>query len=158
MNGITMAKRSQQDSGAERVAAKSKPMMNLVARCSERTPTAVSSIAFESPVTTIHESQTLLSPQTEQHYRKEKILYTHTHQPILNGKLIKLGFNWWTIERSFHNTRTNSLLKTLRRSLTPKQNRIVVRIHIILYSGIIECEILKTNPLKMQRKTATYIL
>ena len=33
-----MAKRSQQDSGEKRVTAKSKPMMNLVSRCSERTP------------------------------------------------------------------------------------------------------------------------
>ena len=31
-----MSKRVQQDSGEERVTAKSKPMMNLVSRCSER--------------------------------------------------------------------------------------------------------------------------
>ena len=33
-----MSKRTQKDSGEERVTAKSKPMMNLVSRCSERTP------------------------------------------------------------------------------------------------------------------------
>ena len=33
-----MLKRTQKDSGEERVTAKSKPMMNLVSRCSERTP------------------------------------------------------------------------------------------------------------------------
>ena len=33
-----MTKRSQQDSGEERVAAMSKPMMNLVSRCSKSTP------------------------------------------------------------------------------------------------------------------------
>ena len=41
-----MAKRSQQDSREERVTAKSKPMMNLVAR----TPSVVSSSTSVSPV------------------------------------------------------------------------------------------------------------
>ena len=40
------AKRSQQDSGEERVTAKSKPMMNLIAR----TPSIVSSSTLASPV------------------------------------------------------------------------------------------------------------
>ena len=42
----TMAKRSQQDSGEERVTAKSRPMMNLIAR----TPSFVSSSTSVSPV------------------------------------------------------------------------------------------------------------
>ena len=41
-----MAKRSQQDSGEERVTAKSKPMMNLIAR----TSSVVSSSTSMSPV------------------------------------------------------------------------------------------------------------
>ena len=41
----TMAKRSQQDSGEERVTSKSRPMMNLVAS----TPSLVSSSTSESP-------------------------------------------------------------------------------------------------------------
>ena len=41
----TMAKRSQQDSGEERVTAKSRPMMNLIAR----TPSFVSSSTSVSP-------------------------------------------------------------------------------------------------------------
>ena len=41
----TMAKRSQQDSGGQRVTAKSRPLMNLVAR----TPTHVSSSTSVSP-------------------------------------------------------------------------------------------------------------
>ena len=41
----TMAKRSQQDSGEERVTAKSRPMMNLIAR----TPSHVSSSTSVSP-------------------------------------------------------------------------------------------------------------
>ena len=64
-----MSKRTQTDSGEERVTAKSKPMMNLVSRWSERTPVALSSIASESPGKTIHESQTLLSPQIEKYDR-----------------------------------------------------------------------------------------
>ena len=43
--------------------------MNLVARCSERTPAALSSTASESPVKTRHESQTPLSPQVEKYDR-----------------------------------------------------------------------------------------
>ena len=43
---VTMAKRLQQDSGGERVTAKSRPMMNLIAR----TPSFVSSSTSVSPV------------------------------------------------------------------------------------------------------------
>ena len=43
-----MAKRSQQDSGEERVTAKSRPMMNLVSRCSDRSPDVLPSTASES--------------------------------------------------------------------------------------------------------------
>ena len=64
-----MSKRTQKDSGEERVTAKSQPMMNLVTRCSERTPVALSSIASESPAKTRHESQFSLSSQIEQHHR-----------------------------------------------------------------------------------------
>ena len=46
VSSAAMAKQSQQDSGAERVTAKSKPMMNFVAR----TPSFVSSSTSVSPV------------------------------------------------------------------------------------------------------------
>ena len=62
-----MSKRTQKDSGEERVIAKSKPMMNLVSRCSERTPVVLPSIASESPGKTRHESQTLLTLRTEKY-------------------------------------------------------------------------------------------
>ena len=68
----TMSKRSQQDSGDERVTAKSKPMMNLVSRCSERTAVALPSTASEISGKTRHESQTPLSPQTERNDRTER--------------------------------------------------------------------------------------
>ena len=45
-------------------------MMNLVSRCSERTPDVLPSIASEKPGKTRHESQSPLSPQTEQHHRR----------------------------------------------------------------------------------------
>ena len=45
-----VSKRTQKYSGEERVTAKSKPMMNLVSRCSERTPVVLPSTASESPV------------------------------------------------------------------------------------------------------------
>ena len=48
-----MAKRAQQESGEERVAAKSRPMMNLTARM----PTVVSSSTSSSPVKTWYEYQ-----------------------------------------------------------------------------------------------------
>ena len=44
-----MSHRTQEESGEERITAKSKPMMNLVSRCSERAPSAPSSIASEGP-------------------------------------------------------------------------------------------------------------
>ena len=43
--------------------------MNLVSRCSERTPDVLLSTASESPGKTRHESQTPLSPQTEKYDR-----------------------------------------------------------------------------------------
>ena len=86
-----MSKRAQEDSGEEGVTAKSKPMMNLVSRCSEITLGVLLSTASESPEKTRHENQSPLSPQTQQHYRKERDpLYTRTHQ---NGTLIKRVFS-----------------------------------------------------------------
>ena len=44
-----MSKRTQKDAGEERVTAKSKPIMNLVSRCSEGNPDVLASTASESP-------------------------------------------------------------------------------------------------------------
>ena len=83
-----MSKRTQKDSGKERVTAKSKPMMNLASRCSERTPDVLASIASESPGKTRHESQFLLSSRiTDQ----DDLLKTLAHQATQNGMLIRLG-------------------------------------------------------------------
>ena len=54
-------------------------MMNWVSRCSERTSDVLPSTASESPGKNRQESQSLLSPQTEQHYRTERpVVYAHS--------------------------------------------------------------------------------
>ena len=74
-----MSKRTQEDAGEERVTAKSKPMMKLVSRCSERTPDVLASTASESPRKTRHERQFALSPQTEQHERTGRpVVYAYS--------------------------------------------------------------------------------
>ena len=64
-----MSKRTQKGSGEERVTAKSKPMVNLVSRRSERTPDVLPSTASESPGKTRNENQLPLSSWNEQHQR-----------------------------------------------------------------------------------------
>ena len=57
-NGLEVtSKRTQEDAGEERVTAKSKPMINLVSRCSVKDPTVLSSTASENRVNTKSESQ-----------------------------------------------------------------------------------------------------
>ena len=67
-----MSKRTQKDSGEERVTAKSKPMMSLVSQCSERNPDVLASTASQSPVKTRYESQIPLSSGIEQHLGTER--------------------------------------------------------------------------------------
>ena len=59
-----MSKRTQRVSGEERVTAKSRPMMNSIARCSEKTPVVLSSTASESPGKTRYESHFPLSSES----------------------------------------------------------------------------------------------
>ena len=70
-----MSKRTQKKTGEERVKAKSRPMMSLIARrrSSERTPSALSSTASESPGKTRQESQSPLSAQAEIYDRTVKL-------------------------------------------------------------------------------------
>ena len=72
-----MSKRTQKDSGEEIVTAKSQPMMNLVSRCSERTPDVLASTASGSQGKTRYESQLPLSSWNEQHQR--------TGRPVLDA-------------------------------------------------------------------------
>ena len=77
-NTLTPKTKSPQEvAGEERVIAKSKPMMNLVSRCSENVLVVLSSTASESPGKTRHESQIPLSSRTEQHLR--------TGRPVKNA-------------------------------------------------------------------------
>ena len=64
-----MSKRTQEDAGEERVTAKSKPMMNLVSRCSVRNPDVLASTASKSLVKTRYESKLPLSSWNEQQPR-----------------------------------------------------------------------------------------
>ena len=69
-----MSKRTPEDSGEERVTAKSKPMTNLVSRCRVRDPTVLASTASESPEKTKHESQIPLSSWNEQQPRTGRLV------------------------------------------------------------------------------------
>ena len=63
-----MSKRTQEESGEERVTAKSRPMMSLIAMA----PSTLSSSATESPVKRSNESQSPLSMQAEKYDRTGK--------------------------------------------------------------------------------------
>ena len=67
-----MSKRTQKDSGEERVTSKSMPMMTLVSRCSARNLEMLASTASESPGKTRSESQVPLSSWNEQQPRTER--------------------------------------------------------------------------------------
>ena len=69
-----MSKRTQKESGEEKVTAKSKSMMNLVSRCSERTLDVLASTASESPGKPRCESQQPLSSWNEQHQRTGRLV------------------------------------------------------------------------------------
>ena len=76
-----MSKRTQKDSGEERVTANSKPMMNLVSRCRVRDPNVRASTASESPGKTNSESQKVpLSSLKEQQPSKQLGKFLHGGQ------------------------------------------------------------------------------
>ena len=64
-----MSKRTMKDSGEERVTAKSKPMMNLVSRCSEKILTCLPPVHQKARGKTRFESHLPLSSWTELHLR-----------------------------------------------------------------------------------------
>ena len=86
-----MSKRTQEDSGEERVTAKSKPMMNLVSRCSERTPDVLASTASQSPGKTRYERQLPLSSLNEQHQR--------TGRPVLDA--YSSSYSEWNADKNW---------------------------------------------------------
>ena len=133
-----MSKRTQKDSGEEGVTAKSKPIMNLVSRCSVRDPNVLASTAPESPEKSRHESQLPQSSWNEQHQR--------TGRPLLDA--YSSGYSEWNADKNWSSqewksdeltevttgrpvyeqppgllTRTNLLLMTTLWTLTPSQNQ-----------------------------------
>ena len=88
-------------SSEERVTAKSRPMMNLIARSNESGPSALSSTASQSLVKTRHESQSPPSPQTEQHYRTERpvVCSEGAHRPVVYAHLS--GYSEWNVDKTW---------------------------------------------------------
>ena len=127
-----MAKRTQKDSGEERVTAKSKPMVNLVSRCSDRTLDVLASTASETPEKTRHESQFPLSSGTEQHQRTGRLVLDVDSSSYSEWNADK---NWSSQEwksdelievrtaRLVYSTRKDLLLMTMIWTLTPSQNQ-----------------------------------
>ena len=135
-----MSKRTQKDSGEERVTAKSKPMMNLVSRCRDRNPDVLASTASESPGETRYESQLPLSSWTEQHLRTGRLVkdaYSSSYSEwnadekwssqewksdeVMEVRTDDLSMNNHPV--CSHSTRTDSLLMTMIWTLTPSQNQ-----------------------------------
>ena len=69
-----MSKRTQEDAGEDRVTAKSKPMMNLVSRCSVRNPNVLASTASESLEKPDMKVKLPLSSCTEQQPGMERLV------------------------------------------------------------------------------------
>ena len=116
-----MTKTTQKDSGEEYESQqKSKPMMNLVARCSERTTDVLSSTASERPGKTRHESQFLLSSRTEQHRRTGRLVVTaqHTDRFIVeNDKM-----NSYTESESEMSLKSRSFLHRVNHQVRKRQD------------------------------------
>ena len=78
-----MSKRTQKESGEERVTAKSKPIMSLIARA----PSTLSSSASESPGKKSYESQSPWSAKTEKNDRKER--------PVVDRDVYSARYSKW---------------------------------------------------------------
>ena len=98
-----ISKRTHKESGEERVTAKSRPMMNLIARSNERTPDVLPSIAPESPVKTSYESEIPLRSCIEQQPRTER--------PVMGACLS--NYSEWNIDekRSSQEWKSDELME-----------------------------------------------
>ena len=86
-----MSRRTQEDAGEERVTAKSKPMMNLVLRCSVRDPDVLASTASQNPGKTRYECQIPLSSWNEQQPR--------TGRPVMGAS--SSNYSEWNIDEKW---------------------------------------------------------
>ena len=119
----TMAKRSQQDSGGERVTAKSRPMMNLVAR----TPSHVSSSTSVSPGKRSYGSQDPWSTNAEKEERlgrpdKGTDLFEasdHYYHVQFMESFSSASYSKWDDDRAWSSQEWKTELKTYERSGRP---------------------------------------
>ena len=99
-----MSKRTQKDSGEDRVTAKSKPMMNLVSRSSEKPPSALSCTASESLGKTRQESQSPLNTQAEMCDRTGKLVVcrdiSHERHRLVEKKHSS-SYSEWNIDKTW---------------------------------------------------------
>ena len=111
-----ISKRTQKDSGGEGVAAKSKPMMNLVSRCSDRNPEVLASSASESRVKTRYERlKVLLSSLTVQQ--------TGTVRPVSNKLVVDIDMDSDTAAESDLSLKSRSFLNRVNDRLQKMLNR-----------------------------------
>ena len=143
-----ISKRTQEESGEERVTAKSKPLMNLVSRCSERTPRVLiwSRDAAKGLLMCClllhqkargkprHESQFPLCSRTEQHHR--------TRRPVEDA--YSSSYSEWNVDKTWSSQKWKSdelvevrtgrpvvfakhtdkcIVETIKWILTPEQNQ-----------------------------------
>ena len=97
-----MSKRTQKESGEERVTAKSRPTMSLIARSNERAPSALSSTASESPMKTRHESQSPLSSQVEKYDRTGRPVVCPqggAYRPVVNAH--SSSYSEWNVDKTW---------------------------------------------------------
>ena len=119
----TMAKRSQQDSGGERVTAKSRPMMNLIAR----TPSHVSSSTSVSPGKRSYGSQdpwSSIAKKEERSGRPDKgtDLFEasdhHYHEQFMES-FSSASYSKWDDDRAWSSQEWKTEIETYERSGRP---------------------------------------
>ena len=99
-----MSKRTQKESGEERVTAKSRPMLNLIGRSNERAPPALSSTASDSPEKTRHESQSPLSSHAEKYDRTVRPVVCRDtsderHRPVVYA--YSSSYSEWNVDKTW---------------------------------------------------------
>ena len=99
-----ISKRTQEGSGEERVTAKSRPMMGLIARAPS---TLSSSSASESPEKRSYESQSPLSMQAEKYDRTVKPVvccdtsHEHLHHHRFVESTHSASFSEWDVDKAW---------------------------------------------------------
>ena len=127
----TMAKRSQQDSGEERVTAKSRPMMNLIAR----TPSHVSSSTSVSPGKRSYGSQDLwcsIAKKEERLGRPHKgtdlfEASDHRYHEQFMESFSSASYSKWDDDRTWSSQEWKTEIETYERSGRPDKTAWKIR-------------------------------